>query len=216
MIAAILVTVALSYLLGGINGAILLSRLFYGEDIREKGSKNPGFTNFRRVYGNNFVSWSVMIFDLSKTVLPVLTAAIVFHSLYGQWELGAAVSGLCCTIGHCFPVWYRFKGGKGFLSSLAALWVIDWRAGLAATCVMIFFLLVFKYMSLATMTALSAGTVLLAVLHIAVHPIAVVLYACSVALMIFRHKENIIRLQKGTESKFTFKKKSQNAVPEVH
>ena len=206
MIICLIICAVLSYVIGGVNSAIILSKLIYGEDIRDKGSGNPGFTNFKRVYGNRPVSWLVMSFDILKTILPVLITAAVLESLYGSWQLGAAASGLFCTIGHCFPVWYKFYGGKGFLTSLSTIWIIDWRCGLIATCVMVILLLTSKYMSLSTMAALISGTAALAVLHLSLHPVPVVLYFICVSIMIFRHKENIARLLNGTESKFTFKK----------
>ncbi len=209
MIFGLVICAVFSYLIGGINSAIILSKLIYGEDIRNKGSGNPGFTNFKRVYGNGVVSWSVMLLDIIKTILPVLISAVVLDSICGMWTLGAAFSGLFCTIGHCFPVWYRFDGGKGFLTSLSTLWVVDWRCGLIATCVMVLLLLTLKYMSLATMAGLITGAVVLAVFHLGFHPVSIVLCFLCVAIMILRHRENIARLIDGTESKFSFRKSNQ-------
>lgn len=206
-VVVLAICAAVSYLIGGLNSAIILSKLVYGEDIRTKGSKNPGFTNFKRVYGGSIISWSVMLLDILKTVLPVLLSAVLTQNLYGLWQTGAAVSGLFCTIGHCLPVWYGFKGGKGFLTAMTMLWVIDWRCGLTAFIVMAVLLLTMKYMSLATIAGLVTGAVVLAVMHLGTNPACVILYLLCVSLMVFRHRENIKRLKNGTESKFSLKKK---------
>ncbi len=127
------VAAAVSYLLGGVNGAILASKLFHHEDIRDFGSKNPGFTNYKRVYGNGFVTWMVLIFDIVKTAVPVCLTAVIMWMCYDEWQFGAQFAGLCAMLGHCFPVWYRFKGGKAFMAGFATIWFVDWRMTLAAT-----------------------------------------------------------------------------------
>ena len=80
MTVVLAVSAVVSYLMGGLNGAIVASRLFHHEDIREKGSGNPGFTNYKRVYGNGFVTWMVLIFDVVKTAVPVCLTAVQYAS----------------------------------------------------------------------------------------------------------------------------------------
>ena len=138
-----------AYLISGLNPAIILSKLIYHDDIRLKGSKNPGFTNFKRVYGNR-CAWYVFVLDILKSVLPCIIFAWLFEHSYGHWQLGAAYTGLFSMIGHIFPVWYGFKGGKGFLVEVGAVYVIDWRAGLIATAVFLILLFTLKYMSLSS------------------------------------------------------------------
>ena len=121
---------AFAYLLGGINGAIILSRLVYKEDIRQLGSKNPGFTNFKRLHGFAPATFGVMAIDICKTILPVLSARLVMGHFYNAAQLGAAAALLGCMLGHAFPVWYDFKGGKAVMTFLAGVWFVDWRAGL--------------------------------------------------------------------------------------
>lgn len=201
----------ISYLLGGINPAIIFSRLFYHEDIREKGSKNPGFTNFKRVYGNK-LAWFVFILDLGKAILPMLVCRSLFGAQLGLPQLGAAYSGFFAFLGHVFPVWYRFTGGKGFLVCLSAMWCIDWRVGMIGTLVMLVLLLTTRYMSLAVILAMLCCPVALWLFG-ADHIATVVFCAVSVLLLIYRHKGNIKRLLTGTESKFSFH--SQNAAPKT-
>lgn len=191
-----------SYLLGGINGAMILSRVVYHDDIRKYGSNNPGFTNFKRVYGNNAVTWSVMLIDILKTALPVAVTAIVTGSLYNSWQLGAQFSGLFCMIGHCFPVWYGFKGGKAFITGFTTIWFVDWRMTLIAMAIFFAVLFAFKFMSVASCTAAAVCPVALACLgfdNIWVELMAI----AAAALVIARHYPNFVKLMNGTESKFS-------------
>ncbi len=202
-----------AYLIAGLNPAILLSKAIYHEDIRTcgKGSGNPGFTNFKRVYGGKW-AYVVMALDIGKCVALLA----IFGDLFGKYavineldcnlrQIGIAYTALCAAIGHDFPVWYRFQGGKGFLVNMAAVWFLDWRAGLVAFALLCIFLFTTKYMSLATMIAILSCPVVL--LITGGEPIAIIISFLSALLMIWRHKENIKRLVKGTESKFSFFKK---------
>lgn len=204
MIMAFVLCAIGSYLIGGVNGAIILSKLVYKQDIRNYGSKNPGFTNFKRVYGNGFVSWSVMIIDILKTVLPVLASAVVFHCLFDMWQLASAFSGFFCMLGHCFPVWYKFKGGKAFIAGFATTWFVDWRMGLVFLGVFLIMLGLFKYMSLASCTAALSSPITLLILG-ASSVWVTAICAVSSLLIIARHYQNFIKLAKGTESKFSLK-----------
>ena len=201
-----------AYLIAGINPAIVLSKLIYHEDIRTcgKGSGNPGFTNFKRIYGMK-TAWLVMALDIGKCCALLA----VFGALFGRYgadhelsydlrQIGVAYTMLKAGIGHDFPVWYGFKGGKAFLVNAAAVWFIDWRAGLVSLIILCLLLFTTHYMSLATMIAiLSCPAVLLI---IGAEPVAIILSAAAAVLMVIRHHENIGRLVKGTERKFYFKK----------
>ena len=92
-----------SYLFCGMNPAIILARVLYGEDIRKVGSHNPGFTNFKRTYGGKY-AWCVLVLDLLKAVLCCLCSAALFASIQGCAQLGAAVAGLFAMLGHCYPI----------------------------------------------------------------------------------------------------------------
>lgn len=188
-----------AYLISGINPAIILSKAIYGKDIRTLGSKNPGFTNFKRNFG---MKWAivVMVLDLLKSALPAVAFGIVFDKLWGEWMLGVTFTCLFSMLGHAFPVWYGFKGGKGFLVCLSAMWAVDWRVGLTATLVMVILLLVTEYMSLSTTVAMLFCPFVIWLVG-GEHP-EIILSAISVLFMAWRHKENFVRLAKGTESKF--------------
>ncbi len=206
MAIILIISGVVSYLLGGVNGALLASRLFHHEDIRQFGSKNPGFTNYKRVYGNGVVTWLVLVFDVFKTAVPVFITALVMKENFGLWQFGAQFSGLCAMLGHCFPIWYKFKGGKGFLAGFATIWFVDWRMALVATGVFLIILFTVKYMSVASCSAALVCPIVLAFLQpqsIWVELLAI----AAAALVILRHHENFTKLMKGTESKFSLSSK---------
>ena len=95
----------------------------------------------------------MLLIDILKTALPVFAAALYMSLMFDMWQFGAQFAGLFCMLGHCFPVWYGFKGGKAFIAGFATIWFVDWRMTLIAMA--IFFLLLFtlKYMSVASCTA---------------------------------------------------------------
>jgi glycerol-3-phosphate acyltransferase PlsY len=192
----------IAYLVAGWNPAITFSKAIYKKDIRECGSGNPGFTNFKRTFGNRF-AWLVLVLDLSKAAIVAAIFACLFARHFNAYYFGAAYTGFFAMLGHAFPIWYKFKGGKGFLVSLSTVWVIDWRVGLIATIIMIVLLLTTKFMSLSTVAAMLCCPVLLAVFKV---PASAVLVMTAIVLfMTVRHKENFKRLKAGNEPKFTIK-----------
>lgn len=191
-----------AYLVAGWNPAITFSKAIYKKDIRTCGSGNPGFTNFRRSFGNKW-AWLVLALDLSKAAVVVGLFANLFEQYLGAYQLGAAFTGLFALLGHAFPIWYGFKGGKGFLVSLSTVFVLDWRVGLIATLIMILLLLTTKYMSLSTVTAMLLCPVFLLLFGTSTN--AVLIITAIVLFVAIRHKENFKRLIAGTESKFSVK-----------
>ena len=201
---AYIISAVFAYFVSGLNPAIIMSKAIYKKDIRTCGSGNPGFTNFKRVFGNKY-AWFVFVLDILKGAVISVVAGLLFRAYVGSWALGVAYAGLFAMLGHAFPIYYGFKGGKGFLVCLSTVWFIDWRAGAIATAVLVIMLPLTKYMSLSTMSALVAGAVAVAAFGggLAVS----IMYAVCVLFVIARHKQNIVRLVKGTESKFSFGKK---------
>lgn len=190
------------YMIAGINPAILISKAVYQKDIRECGSGNPGFTNFKRTFGNKW-AWWVLVFDLSKTAVAVGFFAWLLFCQGVDFQLGAAYTGMFCMLGHAYPIQFRFHGGKGFLVCLSTMYVIDWRVGLIATCVMVVLLLMTKYMSLSTTVAMLLCPILLIPFGASV-PVIVMAAFCAI-FMACRHRENWKRLRKGEEPKFSFR-----------
>ena len=192
------------YIIAGMNPAITLSKSVYKKDIRECGSGNPGFTNFKRTFGNKW-AWWVLVFDLSKSAVSVGFFAWLLSRQGVDFQFAAAYTGIFCMLGHAFPLQYKFKGGKGFLVCLSTIFIIDWRVGLIATCVMSILLLTTKYMSVSTTVAMLLCPILLIPFGTAL-PVILMSTTC-VVFMAIRHKENFIRLIQGKESKFSFRSK---------
>ncbi|MBR4004401.1 MAG: glycerol-3-phosphate acyltransferase, partial [Treponema sp.] len=153
-----------AYLIGGVNAAIVISKLKYKQDIRTLGSGNPGFTNFKRVYGLNGWAIFVMLSDIIKAVIPVSIAMIIFGKLYGMGQFGAGFTGLFAMLGHCFPIWYGFKGGKAFMTGFGTIWFVDWRMALIAMAVFLILLGLIRYMSVASCISSVTCPVVLALL----------------------------------------------------
>ncbi len=192
-----------AYLLAGVNPSIVMSKLIYHKDIRTLGSGNPGFTNFKRVFGNKW-AWWVLALDLVKGAVVVAVFAKLFEIYIGSYQLGAAYTGMFALLGHAYPIWHGFRGGKGFLTYLSVIWFIDWRAGLVAVLIMLILLGITKYMSLSTVVAMLSCPFTL--IFTGAPPSVVAMCSVSVLYIAIRHKENFKRLINGTENKFTLKK----------
>ena len=190
-----------AYLLCGLNPAIILSKKIYGRDIRNEGSGNAGFTNFKRVFGSKY-AWWVFAIDLLKSAAVFALCGGVFAAFGLGWINGVWCSGVCGLLGHAYPVWYEMKGGKGFLCCLSLAFLLDWRCGLLAFGVMALIVLTVRIMSLATLSGLLGAAVLMWFVCPSL-PARVAFTACVVFVWV-RHRENLARLVKGKESRFSF------------
>ena len=195
------------YVIAGMNPAIALSKVIYKKDIRECGSGNPGFTNFKRTFGNKW-AWWVLVLDLSKAAVVVWLFAWLLSRQGVDFQLGAAYTGMFCMLGHAFPFQFKFKGGKGFLVCLSTMYVIDWRVGLIATGIMVILLLITKYMSLSTTLAMLLCPLLLIPFGASI-PVILMTAFCAV-FMAVRHKDNFKRLIQGKEARFILKQKKKS------
>ena len=189
------------YLAGSINPAVIASKLFYKRDIRDLGSGNPGFTNFKRNFGNT--AYLVMAVDFCKAALVVSVFAPLFSRFGHPYQLGAAWTGLFAMLGHDFPLWHSFRGGKGVMVGVTTLFFVNWKAGLVAIAVWIIVLLVFRFMSLATLSGAFFGVGSLPLFG--TEKWALLICIIFAVLVFIRHSENIDRLIKGEENKFSFK-----------
>lgn len=201
-----LAAAVVAYIVSSWNPAITLSKAIYHKDIRTCGSGNPGFTNFKRTFGNKW-AWWVMLLDMCKSGVVVLLFAFLFRFFSYDFQIGAAFTGIFALIGHAYPVWYEWKGGKGFLVTLSVVAVVDWRVGLAAFVLMTILLLTTDYMSLSTVTALLLSPVML--IFLKAEPLAIVMVAVMVGFVAVRHRENFKRLLAGTEKHFLRKKNEE-------
>ena len=128
MVLNLILAFVLAYLLGNLNGAIVVSRLIAHEDIRTKGSGNAGLTNFTRNYGSTG-SVFVILIDVGKAALACFIGGLLLKQ-YGMYHDGVAMGGLGVILGHDFPALQGFRGGKGILSGLFVALVADWRIAL--------------------------------------------------------------------------------------
>ena len=182
-----------SYLLGCISLSIILSKKLYGSDVRGMGSGNAGATNMARTFGLN-----AGVLTLGADALKAAIAMFAGHLLFG--DLGVCIAGIACLLGHCYPVLYGFKGGKGVSVGVAVAFAIDWKVGL-------FIVLCFAVVAACTKKvspssiAGALGIVVASLIFKASAP-EMVLAVFGCILVIYRHKENIKRLIAGTEPNF--------------
>lgn len=194
-----------SYFLGCINGAVLTSKLFYHDDVRHYGSGNAGLTNFYRTYGAKY-ALCVIVLDMGKAAAAVGFSMLLLRFYGADAELllsGKYLAGLFCLIGHVFPVTEHFKGGKGILCCGTLLLCLDWRIALPAWGLFLVIVLLTRYVSLGSVCAAVSFPIMTHIVYASARLDTVsVLMA---ALVIWAHRENIVRLLHGTESKFRFR-----------
>lgn len=194
-----------AYLIGSISTAILTGRILAGDDIRNHGSGNAGATNALRTYGKG-AALLVTLGDCIKAVLAILLGMII--ACLGRAEdasLFVYVASFGAVMGHNFPLYFKFRGGKGVLVSIVGILFADWRIGIIVLAAAIAVMAVSRYVSLGSVS----GAVLTAVLAVALRreDVWFVVYAVILAaLTIFKHRSNIKRLLHGKESKLSFKK----------
>lgn len=191
MVKAMLITLIAGYLLGNINGSVLVSRLVAKDDVRRHGSGNAGFTNFFRSYGRKN-ALTVMALDAVKTAAACLIGGMLFSSM-GLALAGTAWGALAVSLGHDFPIFLGFKGGKGIVCGFMSALMIDWRLGLIVLAVFAVCYLPKRLVSLASVTAAAAFGVFAVLMH---HGEVLVWLPCvaMAVLAIWMHRTNIKRL----------------------
>ena len=198
-----ILAVIVAYLLGNLNGAVIISRLIGKKDVREQGSGNAGLTNFLRMYGP-----STALLVVAIDVLKAVAACIVGKCLlapYGYGQEGLLVGGLAVNLGHDFPALLGFRGGKGVLCGITAAFMADWRCALLVVVVFVVCLWLSRYVSLSSILGALTFVVVFPIAHH--HNIIVPVMGALLGLFIvFMHRSNISRLVKGTERKATFSK----------
>ncbi len=206
MAVSIALICVLGYLLGGINGAILLSKLVDKDDVRRHGSGNAGFTNFFRNYGKR-TSLLVILIDAAKAAVSCLLGGWLLGKCGLRTE-GMLLGGLAATLGHDFPAFLGFRGGKGIVCGFATALVTDWRVGLILLAVFALVYFLTHYVSLASVLC-ALGLFVSFWLFYPGRPFVLILSGCLSALAIFLHRENINRLVKGRERKTYFFKRGE-------
>ena len=186
-----LITVGIySYLLGSIPFGLLLTKIFLKKDIREVGSGNIGTTNVLRT-GNKYLAVSTLILDLLKGYISVYLTLFYYENLLSY-------SALICFIGHIFPVWLKFKGGKGVAIYLGIIFAISYKFFLIFTVTWLIFSLLFRFASFSSM--MSSLTIFLYAYFFENNNFSLILFIFFI-IILFTHKENIQRLKNSTENK---------------
>ena len=212
--AMIVASVVISYLFGSLSSAIIVSKVLYKEDIRSYGSGNAGLTNMLRTYGAK-AALLTLVGDMLKTALAILFTALL---LGFEYQNGISLngycymSGLCAVLGHVYPIFYGFKGGKGVLVTATMALIITPACFAVLITLFIIILLISRFVSLGSITVASLYpvTVCLYILFICKTTLPILAVVSTVFLggfIVWCHRENIGRLIKGNEKKFSIGKK---------
>jgi glycerol-3-phosphate acyltransferase PlsY len=203
--ATLLSIPAAAYLLGSIPFGLLVGKLFGGADVRTAGSGNIGATNVARVAGP-LAGIFTLLLDAAKGALAVVLAA----RLSDQSSTWMIIAGLCALVGHCFPIWLGFHGGKGVATAAGVFLMLCPPALLGSVILFVLVVLYWRYVSLGSMSAAAAMPLLIYFFWAPHHapPYAVTFGSLAAALLIvYKHDGNIQRLVQGDEPKFSFRKK---------
>lgn len=206
-ILLIIVIGILSYLIGSINCSILISKMRMNKDVRESGSGNAGATNMLRTFGPK-AGLFTMLGDFLKTLVPLIITKLIFADEQ-YWQAMVAYSGFCCSMGHAFPLYFGFRGGKAVTVVAMVLFVVDWRCFAVGLTVFILTVALTRYVSLASILAGLSGPITMFFISQRYLANRWVVVGCLLGLAIMvmiLHRENIKRLLKGEEHKFSFKK----------
>ena len=180
----------ISYLMGSIPFGLILTKVFLKKDIREIGSGNIGATNVLRT-GNKAIGYTTLFFDILKAVVPVLYVKFYFSEfLY--------IASLCTFLGHVFPVWLKFKGGKGVATYVGILFVINIYFGLIFVIIWTITFIFSKFSSLSSLIASISIPIYLLIIG---HFNQIIFFSVMFVLIFFTHKENIKRLKNNEETK---------------
>jgi glycerol-3-phosphate acyltransferase PlsY len=202
---------ALAYLLGSIPTAVWVSKRFFGIDIREHGSGNAGATNTFRILGKN-AGIAVMLVDMLKGFVAVKLAYLSFYTpsdLNDAFTNLQVALGLVAVLGHVFPLFAGFKGGKGIATLFGMILGIQWMVALCLVAVFLVMLLLTRYVSLSSITAGIAFPILLLFIFKG-QETSYMLFSISTALLVvLTHHKNINRLLQGNESRVKLKKKNR-------
>lgn len=208
-----------SYFIGSISGAVIVSNIFYKQDIRQLGSGNAGMTNMMRVYGF-WPGFLTFIIDAGKgAVVCAISKYIVFPYVFGSTEVyffrpvyGVYLCGIMCLLGHVFPIFFKFKGGKGVATSIGLLLVCQWQVGLIAIAIFIITVLISKYISLGSIVSAFVTPFIGVFFSVEIEEdprgrlAQFLLMAVICGIVIAKHHSNITRLIQGKENKFKIRK----------
>ena len=210
--ATYIIIAIIAYAIGSVNFSIIISRKYAGFDVREKGSGNAGSTNMLRSVGKKAAAIT-LICDILKGVISILIAVIIGNiAKEVDKALLVQIAGIAVVLGHTFPIFFEFKGGKGVATSLGVLLMTNWQIGLIC---LVFAIIIMIFSKMVSMGSVGAA-ILFPVLTLFIRDNYIVetsgfkyfIYSVVLALIVaFNHRENIKRILNGTENKLNFKKK---------
>lgn len=201
------IIVVVAYLIGSINFSVILSKKMAGFDVREKGSGNAGTTNMLRSVGKKAAAIT-LICDILKGVVAILIAMLAGKILANSnSSLLVQIAGISVILGHTFPIFFKFKGGKGVATSLGVLIMSNWQIGLICLVFALVLIILTKMVSVGSIAAAILYPVLtLFIPQNYIVPGNYIIYSVILAvLIVFNHRENVKRLLSGTENKISFK-----------
>jgi acyl phosphate:glycerol-3-phosphate acyltransferase len=199
---AYFITAALSYLLGSIPFGYLLVRVFCGEDVRSSGSGNIGATNVARK--SPALGIATLLLDASKGIAAVLLTKSLFAEPHEKLLLTTAA--FFAVLGHLFPLWLKFRGGKGMATGLGSFALIAPKSILCMVGVFVVVVVIFRYVSLGSVVAAVLLPILAWRLHESADPKQLLLLAAASIFIIWKHRQNISRIAAGTEPKLGARK----------
>ena len=217
VLLALLIAAALGYFLGSLNFSIIVVKLMKGRDIRTVGSRNAGLTNTYRCCGPQCAVFS-LIGDLAKGIVAVLLSQLFASMLKvgfapdNEVKYIGFIAGFFAILGHVFPIYYGFKGGKGVLVGVASFLPIDPRVFFALLIVFVVIFAITKYVSISSILGAALSPIAIFLMSIMVDGekfgrslLYLLLCLPMAAMVVYMHRSNMERLMNGTESKFTFK-----------
>ena len=214
MVSCIIVSIV-AYLLGSISFSVIFGKVFAGIDVREKGSKNAGATNVLRTAGI-LPAVLTLLCDCAKGVIAILIAFIVGNITKEYQALLVQLAGLLVVIGHTFPIFFKFKGGKGVATALGVLLITNWQIGLICLVYALMLMVLTRMVSLGSITAALLYPVL--TLFISTNYLVegnyVIFAILLAALVVFNHRSNVKRLMNGTENRLGANKDNRPDIKE--
>ena len=199
----------IAYFIGSINFSVLISKKVAGFDVREKGSKNAGTTNMLRTVGKGAAA-VVLICDILKGVIAILLAKLITQNV--NQAIGVQIAAFCVVLGHTFPIFFEFKGGKGVATSIGVLLMINWQIGLICLGYGIIMIALTRFVSLGSISAAILFPILTVFVesHYIAYGTNYIVFGIIMAVFILiNHRTNIKRLNGGTENRISFKKQEE-------
>ncbi len=216
MVIFCVIGAVIAYFLGSLNFAVIISKVKFKDDIRRYGSGNAGMTNMLRTYGKAAAAFT-LIGDLAKAVVSIMLGSLL------AGETGAYIAGIFCVIGHSYPIYYHFKGGKGIVVTATTILCLEPVVFLILFTIFVIIVAGTKYLSLGSIIAMFLYPIFLDSMYPVMNPIydmagnnisnlpaiPAIISMLNAAFVIWLHRENIKRLLAGKENKFSLKKKDK-------